>query len=55
MREPAKMPFVEVELPLSCRAASAVKMGLEVRLGDGTVLRGGSAAELARLVKALRA
>jgi hypothetical protein len=29
--------------------------GLEVRLADGTVLRGGSAAELAALVRALRA
>lgn len=41
--------FAEVRLP------SAPAPGLEVRLPDGTVLRGGSAAALAKLVRALRA
>jgi len=42
--------FAEVRLPV----APAPSLGLEVRLPDGTVLRGGSAAELAKLVRALR-
>ena len=41
--------FAEVHLPRGETPA-----GLEVRLPDGTVLRGRSAAELAALVKALR-
>ena len=43
--------FTEVRLP----AVPAPVPGLEVRLPDGTVLRGGSAVELAALVRALRA
>jgi len=42
--------FVEARLPTAAAPAS----GLEVRLPDGTVLRGGSAPELAALVQALR-
>ena len=42
--------FVEANLP----AVEAASAPLEVRLPDGTVLRGASAAELAVLVKALR-
>jgi transposase-like protein len=42
--------FSEVMLPLPVPPA-----GLEVRLPDGTVLRGGTADELAALVRALRA
>ncbi len=45
--------FVEACLP-GPRPALAVP-GLEVRLPDGTVLRGGSAVELAALLRALRA
>ena len=44
---PAKLRFAEVRLP-------AASHGLEVRLADGTVLRGGDATELAALVRALR-
>jgi hypothetical protein len=43
--------FVEAALP----AAVAAPVGLSVRLSDGTELRGGSAKELAALVRALRA
>ena len=43
--------FVEAKLPVTGPAANAP---LEVRLADGTVLRGANAAELAALVKALR-
>lgn len=42
--------FAEVSLP----SVSAPIAGLEVRLPDGTVLRGGRAEELAALVRALR-
>lgn len=51
-RAAAKAPavqFAEMRLP------AAMPSGLEVRLPDGTVLRGGSAAELAKLARALRA
>lgn len=41
--------FTEVALP-----TSAGSNGLEVRLADGTVLRGGGVEELAALVRALR-
>jgi transposase-like protein len=41
--------FAEVKFPVPVQAA-----GLEVRLPDGTVLRGGSAVELAALVRALK-
>jgi transposase-like protein len=43
--------FAEVQLPVSAASAS----GLEVRLPDGMELRGSNAAELAALVRALRA
>ncbi len=43
--------FAEVRLP----AVAALVPGLEVRLPDGTLLRGGSTVELAALVRALRA
>ena len=52
-KAPARQPvvrFAEVALPGSVSQAS----GLEVRLPDGTVLRGGNAADLAKLVRALR-
>ena len=42
--------FAEVRLP-----PSALSAALEVRLLDGTILRGSSVAELAALVRALRA
>lgn len=45
------MRFAEVRLP----AVAAPVPGLEVRLPDGTLLRGNSAGELAALVRALRA
>ena len=48
-RPPGRIDFAEVRWP-GARAA-----GLEVRLPDGTVLRGGNAADLATLVRALRA
>lgn len=46
---PAPVRFAEVRLPAVLPAT-----GLEVRLPDGTVLRGGNAADLAKLVRALR-
>ncbi|MBI2513916.1 MAG: hypothetical protein HYV96_18250 [Opitutae bacterium] len=46
----APMRFAEVALP-----SSVSGRGLEVRLADGTVVRGDSAKELAELVRALRA
>lgn len=49
-RAPA-VRFAEVRLPVAPASAT----GLEVRLPDGTLLRGGSAVELAALVRALRA
>lgn len=49
-RQPQQVSFAQVRLPVAVAAAP-----LEVQLADGTVLRGGSAAELSTLVKALRA
>jgi transposase-like protein len=51
-RKPAvpKVRFAEVQWPANLGAEA-----LEVRLPDGTMLRGGSALELAALVRALRA
>lgn len=46
----AKVRFAEVR-----GAANLAASALEVRLPDGTQLRGGSAVELAKLVRALRA
>lgn len=48
-KRPAAVRFAEVRWP------GAVRMVLEVRLADGTVLRGDSASELAALARALRA
>lgn len=50
---PARVRFAEVTLPASS-SASASGGGLEVRLADGTTVRGGSIDELAALVRALR-
>jgi transposase-like protein len=50
VRPPERINFVEAALP----AVAAGSAGLSVRLPDGTELRGGSAAELAKLVRALR-
>ena len=49
-RTPA-LQFAEVRLPRS----TAASIPLEVRLPDGTVLRGSNGAELAMLARALRA
>ena len=48
----AAVRFAEVRLPLPL--ASGPAPGLEVRLVDGTVVRGTDAGELAALVRALR-
>ena len=45
---PRRVKFAEVALP------RALAPALEVRLPDGTLLRGGNAADLAKLVQALR-
>ena len=50
-----RMAFREVLLSPSAPVAPSGLAGLEVRLADGTLLRGGSAAELAKLVRALKA
>lgn len=50
---PAPVRFAEVTLPASS-SPSASGGELEVRLPDRTTVRGGSAAELAALVQALR-
>jgi transposase-like protein len=47
--------FVEMQLPRSAPARASNEAALEVRLADGTLLRGASAAELAKLARALRA
>jgi transposase-like protein len=46
--------FAEVKLPMAESVAVAAKDILEVQLPDGTVVRGGRAAEVAALVRALR-
>lgn len=48
----AEVRFAEVKLSAMPAAATG---GLEVRMPDGTLLRGDSAAELAKLVRALKA
>jgi transposase-like protein len=50
---PGPVPFVEVQWPAAAATAGGTT-GLEVRLADGTLLRGGPATELAQLVRALR-
>lgn len=49
---PRQVKFAEVRLP--AHSGLSGPTGLEVRLSDGTLLRGGSATELAKLVRALR-
>ena len=49
--EPPKVSFAELTAPA---ATSAHATALEVRLPDGTTLRGGNAEELARLLRLLR-
>ena len=49
---PSPVQFAQVQMPAIATTAAA---SLEVRLMDGTVLRGSNAAELAQLVRALRA
>jgi transposase-like protein len=51
----ARLPFMEVQLSPAAAMASPGTTGLEVRLADGTLLRGGDAAALAKLVRALKA
>lgn len=46
--------FAEAQLPASVGASASGDEGLEVRLPDGTVLRGRSATDLAELIRALR-
>jgi hypothetical protein len=46
--------FAEVRLPTSPSAAAGPSGQVEVRLPDGTVLRGGRIADLVTLIKALR-
>ena len=53
--ETTRMAFREVALAPSAPVAASGIAGLEVRLADGTVLRGGSAVDLAKLVRALKA
>ena len=57
VRSPGRINFAEACLPGQVRlpAVAVPVPGLEVRLPDGTWLRGGSAVELAALVRALRA
>ena len=57
VRPPGRINFAEACLPgqVGLPAVAAAVPGLEVRLPDGTLLRGGSAVELAALVRALRA
>ena len=54
---PAKprIKFAELQLPFPAAAPAPASESLEVRLPDGTVLRGTRAADLADLVRALRA
>lgn len=47
--------FAEVRLPIGPAVAAEPNNQVEVRLPDGTVLRGGRVAELVALIKALRA
>jgi len=46
--------FAEVQLPFVSPGPAAVSAALEVRLPDGTSVRGSSVAEVAALVRALR-
>lgn len=51
-KEPVK--FAELRLPLSSPVPEPAGERLEVRLPDGTVLRGGRVADVVALVRALR-
>jgi transposase-like protein len=53
-RRNAGVKFAEVRLPLAMPTMAREGFGLEVRLADGTVLRGGNPTDLAALVRALR-
>jgi transposase-like protein len=57
--EPAPMKnpvrFAQLRLPASLPTSLAPAAALEVRLPDGTSVRGNNAPELAQLVRALRA
>jgi hypothetical protein len=46
--------FAEVQLPLARTSGASAGDGLEVRLPDGMVLRGGRVGDLVALVRALR-
>ena len=52
-KAPTPLRFAHVTLPLAASAATVDP--LEVRLADGTVLRGSRVSDLAALVRALRA
>jgi transposase-like protein len=50
-----RIRFAELQLPLPATAPTSTRGSLEVRLPDGTVLRGTRVADLVALVRALRA
>ncbi|MBI3886177.1 MAG: hypothetical protein HY302_10670 [Opitutae bacterium] len=54
VRPPQRINFAEACLPGPVALPVSAPCGLEVRLPDGTVVRGGRAEELAALVRALR-
>jgi transposase-like protein len=56
-KTPSSRPiqFAQLRLPASLPRSLATSAALEVRLTDGTSVRGNNAAELAQLVRALRA
>jgi transposase-like protein len=51
----APIKFAQVALPFAARSASVAEDALEVRLADGTMLRGSRVTDLVALVRALRA
>jgi transposase-like protein len=52
-REP-RVQFAQVQLPAAAAAVATQSASIEVRLGDGVVVRGDDVQKLAALVKALR-
>lgn len=52
-REP-RVQFAQVQLPAAAAAVATQSASIEVRLGDGMVVRGDDVHKLAALVKALR-
>lgn len=46
--------FAEVKLPAMRQAAAMTCQQLEVRLADGTVIAGGTPAQMAEVIRALR-